>query len=150
MSDDRLHLERLRELLSTQLLGVLSTHGEAGPYSSLVAFAAASDLSSLLFTTSRSTRKFANLSHDARAAMLVDDRSNDPRDFAEAAAATAVGRVAEVTAGDREQAAARFLERHPYLDHFVASPSCVLLRLEVERYMVVARFQHVLEIRVGP
>ena len=142
------HAQVLRNLLASQLLGVLSTHGESGPYASLVAFAASEDLRSILFTTARSTRKAANLAQDDRAAMLIDNRSNDPTDFADAAAATAVGRVVEVRDAERAAEASIFVARHPYLDRFVDSPTCLLLRLEVERYLVVTRFQHVMELRV--
>jgi hypothetical protein len=39
-----------------------------------------------------------------------------------------------------------FLAKHPHLEAFVRSPSCVLLRLRVSVYMVVTRFQHVIEL----
>ena len=39
-----------------------------------------------------------------------------------------------------------FLSKHPHLESFVHSPSCVPLRLKVSVYMVVTRFQHVIEL----
>ena len=137
MNEHHNHMEILRELLDTQLLGVLGTHHDGEPYTSLVGFAATPDLKHLLFATGRSTRKRANLLQDARASMLVDNRTNRPADFTEASAATAVGIVEEISD-----------TKHPHLEDFVRSPSCVLLQLHVSVYMVVNRFQHVIELHI--
>ena len=78
--------------------------------------------------------------------MLVDNRRNSPSDFTEAAAATAVGIVEEVGTDERHIFDEIFLDKHPHLESFVRSPSCVPLRLQVSVYMVVNRFQHVIEL----
>lgn len=148
MTEMRSHMEILRQLLESQLLGVLGTQHEGEPYTSLVGFVATSDLKSLLFTTGRSTRKLANLEGEARASMLIDNRSNQPADFAEASAVTAVGAVEEVGIEERTEFERLYLAKHPQLESFVRSPSCVPLRLRVSVYMVVAQFQHVVELHV--
>ena len=148
MSNDRSHMEILREMLGEQLLGVLGTHHDGEPYTSLVGFAATDDLKYLLFATGRATRKHANLVDDARASMLIDTRRNLPADFTEAAAATAVGIVEEVAEAEREEFERIFLTKHPHLEDFVRSPSCVRLRLQVSVYMVVTHFQHVIELHI--
>jgi hypothetical protein len=146
MTKDPTHLEILRTLLDSQLLGVLGTHQEGEPYTSLVGFAATDDLESLLFATGKATRKHANLVADGRASMLIDNRTNSPTDFTEASAATAVGMVETIDADQRADFDRVFLAKHPHLEAFVRSPSCVLLRLRVSVYMVVTRFQHVIEL----
>jgi hypothetical protein len=148
MSDDRSHMEILRAMLESQLLGVLGTHHEGEPYTSLVGFAATDDLKFLLFTTGRATRKHANLVADSRASMLIDSRTNRPADFTEAAAATAVGVVEEVGESELPEFDRVFLKKLPHLESFVASPSCVRLRLRVTAYMVVTHFQHVVELHI--
>ncbi len=140
---------RLRELFRTQGLAVLSTHGEGGPYASLVGFAATEDLKGLLFATSRSTRKYANLMGESHAAMLVDSRSNQDSDFHNAIAVTATGKAEEVTETDRDALLKVYLGKHPHLAEFVGAPTCALLRLAVDTYYVVERFQHVVEIHVN-
>lgn len=148
MGDDRSHMAILREMLENQLLGVLGTHHDGEPYTSLVGFAATTDLKHLLFATGRATRKHANLAADARASMLVDTRTNRPADFTEAAAATAVGVVEEVSESEVADFDQVFLAKHPHLESFVHSPSCVRLRLRVSVYMVVTHFQHVIELHL--
>ena len=71
----------LLSLLNSQPLALLATQNQGQPYASLVAFAASDDLKALFFATTRSTRKYANLSSDSRVAMLVDNRSNQASDF---------------------------------------------------------------------
>lgn len=138
---------KLRELLDTQLLGVLGTHHEGAPYTSLVAFAAFEGTWRLLFATARSTRKYRNLAADSRASMLIDNRDNTPADFADAAAVTAVGSCVELEGDERTTMARRLVIRHPQLTAFVNSPSCALMALDVEYYSLVWRFQNVVEIR---
>jgi nitroimidazol reductase NimA-like FMN-containing flavoprotein (pyridoxamine 5'-phosphate oxidase superfamily) len=150
MSPDSSHMAILRELLETQLLGVLGTQKEGEPYTSLVGFVATPDLGQLLFVTGRSTRKIANLTSDARASMLVDNRRNRSGDFTEAAAATAVGVVEEVDEDEQAELEQLFLAKHPHLEGFIRAPSSVLLRLRVSVYMVVTQFQHVIELRIDP
>jgi hypothetical protein len=43
-----------------------------------------------------------------------------------------------------------YLERHPHLEEFVSSPSTAMLQLDVEKYILVTRFQDVRELEVNP
>ena len=148
MTPEESHMRILRDLLETQLLGVLGTQHDGEPYTSLVGFTATPDLKQLLFATGRSTRKLANLKADARASMMVDNRSNRPSDFTESSAATAVGVVEEIGEAERPELERIFLAKHPQLADFVRSPSCIFLRLRVSVYMVVTRFQQVIELHI--
>jgi len=140
----------LRALLSSQPLGVLSTHDRGRPHASLVAFAASKDLREILFATPRTTRKYTYLIEDPRSALLVDNRSNTPADFHHAMAATARGTVEEIGHEDKERFLSPYLARHPHLSDFVRVPSCALMRLRVESYSIVRRFQEVVEVPVPP
>jgi len=140
----------IRELLESQRLAVLSTQDQIQPYSNLVAFAATPDLKYLLFATTRATRKYANLLANRRVSILIDNRSNEAADFAEAAAVTVLGQAEEMQGAELTQLLPVYLERHPYLRDFVTSPTCALFRVKVERYILVTRFQDVREIFPGP
>jgi len=140
--------DRLHRLFQQQKLGVLSTHNRGEPYASLVAFAATDDLKQLVFATPRATRKFSNMTADARAAMLIDSRSNRASDFRRSMAATAVGAVREIRKARNSRLLRLYLEKHPHLHDFVHSPSCAVLRLDVKSYYVVDRFQHVMELHL--
>lgn len=140
----------LRDLLHTQPLCVLSTHDRGRPHASLLAFAASADLREILFATPKTTRKFAHLASDGRGALLVDNRTGAPADFHRAAAVTAHGTVEEIPHEEKEAHLGPFLTKHPHLSDFVRAPSCALMRLRVDGYSLVRRFQEVTEIRVPP
>jgi nitroimidazol reductase NimA-like FMN-containing flavoprotein (pyridoxamine 5'-phosphate oxidase superfamily) len=139
----------IRELLESQRLAVLSTQGKEQPYSNLVAFGVTPDLQYLIFATTRATRKYENLSKHPPVSILIDNRTNETADFAEAAAVTVLGRASEVQGDERSQLLKTYLNRHPYLESFATSPNCALFAVKVERYIMVTRFQDVREIVPG-
>ena len=148
MKDKQQIKQTLSELFASQKLAVLGTHQRGQPYGSLVAFAATQDLKSIVFATTRATRKFANLQADSRVSMVLDNRSNRVVDFRKAVAATALGRAKEVRGKERKKLAKLYLAKHPHLKEFVSSPTCALVRIRVEIYYLVWRFQNVFEWRV--
>ena len=148
MQDTAEILVVIRNLLESQRLAVLSTQNHGQPYSNLMAIAATDDLRHLVFATTRATRKYANLMADSRVAVLVDNRRNDPADFAAAAALTALGKAWEVQGVERQQFLTVYLAKHPYPEEFVTSPTCALFRVRVDKYIVVTRFQEVREIQI--
>ena len=138
----------LRALFSLERFAVLATQGHGQPYTHLVAFAAEEDLNCLLFVTPRATRKFANLSENPRVAMMIDNRKNEVSDVHDAVAVTAVGMAEEVQGGRRKDLLKRYLSRHPFMETFAKSPSCALVRVSVQKYDIVRKFQNVVELRV--
>jgi nitroimidazol reductase NimA-like FMN-containing flavoprotein (pyridoxamine 5'-phosphate oxidase superfamily) len=138
----------LQKLFSGQLLAVLGTQSQSGPYGNLVAFAATEDLGTILFATTRSTRKYDNLMQIPRVAMVMDNRTNDEGDFQEAVAVTATGSVKELGGDEKEKLQHFFLSKHPYLIDFVHAPTCALLKVEVETYYIVQQFQKVMEFHI--
>jgi nitroimidazol reductase NimA-like FMN-containing flavoprotein (pyridoxamine 5'-phosphate oxidase superfamily) len=138
----------LKDLFTSQRLGVLATYGEGQPYSSLVAIAVTNDLKYLVFATTRATRKYANLSAESRVSILVDNRSNQETDFHRAIAVTALGRAEEIDEREKNQFLRLYLAKHPYLEEFVNSPTCALLKVSVDRYYMVNRFQNVMELHM--
>lgn len=141
--------EQITTLLAGQRLATLSTcSAEGRPYASLIAFDADPDLTGVVFATSRATRKFANLAANAQAALLIENSRNLKSDIYEAMAVTVLGTVAEIS-GDRLAAVlARYTRKHPHLAQFVQAPSTAVLRLTVDVYYLVNRFQKVMEYHV--
>lgn len=138
----------IKNLFESQGLAVLATQGDIYPYVNLVAFSSAPDLKFLLFSTTRSTRKFVNLSKNPAVSLLVNNRKNTLSDFQDAVAATALGRVEEIRDFERPEMEKLYLEKHPHLVDFLRSPTNVFLKIKVKRYIVVSRFQYVVELEV--
>ncbi len=140
----------IETLFSGQMLAVLSTCSADGhPYASLVCVVAEADLSRIYFATSRATRKFANLTAEPRAALLVENSQNRKADIYEAMAVTAIGTVREISGPQAEAVRKLYLQRHPQLEAFVTAPSTAMLCLGAKTYYLVNRFQKVMEYHVA-
>ena len=140
--------DQVRELFDQQRLAVLATPETHRPYLSLMAFAASSDLTTLVVATSKRTRKYHNLVVDGRVSLLMDNRSNRAVDFHAAFSVTALGTAEEVPPEERPSFRELFLAKHPHLSDFVDHPDSALIRIRIETYIVVSRFQEVLEFSV--
>jgi len=70
----------IKRHLDSQLFAVLATQSEGQPYTNLIAFAKTDNLRSLIFVTSRNTRKYANTLASKRVAVLIDSRTNRSSD----------------------------------------------------------------------
>lgn len=135
----------IRQLVLSDRLAVLSTCAADNPHASLIAFQASGDLKHMCFVTPQTSKKCQNLVSNPRVALLIDNSTNREADFHEAAAVTVNGQARELSGKERTEWSGRFLDRHPYLKEFVASPSCAMFVIEVERYRLVRRFQYVME-----
>lgn len=137
--------EKIHALLNSQRLAVLSTQRDGQPYSSLMAFAFTDNLKNIVIATGRSTRKHQNIVQECRVSLLVDNRSNSDDDFSAATALTVLGKVQHLEEAERPLYEKLYLSRHPSLEDFLASPSTALLRVSVSHYLLVSRFQSVME-----
>jgi len=149
MNTDQEMQRRLRELLGVQRYAVLATEDRGQPFASLMAFAATGDLRQIVLLTERRRRKFANLTANCRVALLIDDRANKGSDTQDSVAVTAIGEAQEADSATGAALLELFLARHPYLATFAASPSCAIVSVNVSHYLLVSRFEKVLEWRVG-
>lgn len=138
----------LQELFRSQRYAVMATNEHEQPFTSLMAFAATNDLQQLVVLTERATRKFANLKANSRVSLLIDNRENKGSDTQDSVAVTAIGEAEEADAEAGARLLDLYLARHPYLAEFAASPSCAIVRVRVNSYLLVSRFQKVLEWRI--
>lgn len=140
--------EAIGDLLENQKLAALSTQRDGHPYTSLMAFAYTPDLQELVVATGKTTRKHQNLLQESRVSLLVDNRSNSEDDFHAAVALTVLGTAGPVDASERSAYLQLYLKRHPYLEQFLAAPSTALIKIMVNHYLLVSRFQKVMEYTV--
>ena len=137
----------LSDLLAAQKLAVLATQGDGKPYASLVAFAVTEDLRHMLFTTSRETRKYANLASNPSVALLIDNRSNTEADFEEAMAVTVIGKAKDAGPRERKRLLDVFLAKHPKLEKFASAPTTALIKVTVDKFIIISTFENVVEFR---
>lgn len=138
----------LQELFDRQRLCVVSTQADGWPYANLVAYwADGDDPRRIVFFTPKATRKYANLSADSRVAVLLQNAANLESDFHRAVAVTGVGTAVEIDKEKHRQWLQNYLQKHPYLEEFVRAPSCAMICITVDRYIMVRNFQNVTELR---
>ena len=142
--DDATLRQTLRSLFTSQKLAVLATYGDNQPYCSLMAFAVSDDLKNFIVATKKYSRKFANIQQHPRLSLLVDNRKNQIDDFQQAVAVTILAQASEMAPAEYEHFLNLYLFKHPYLRGFCQSPDCSLLKLTVERYLVVSSFRNFL------
>lgn len=137
---------RIQSLFDSRRFCVLSTQKDGQPYASLVGFAVTRDVKELVFLTPRTTRKFENLAANPKVALLVDNSGNQAGDFTDAIAVTATG-VASVPEGNKKDALlSLFLQRHPHLEDFSREQTTALICVRINRYILVSRFQDVIDL----
>jgi nitroimidazol reductase NimA-like FMN-containing flavoprotein (pyridoxamine 5'-phosphate oxidase superfamily) len=140
---------KISGLLASQQLAVLSTQRDGQPYSSLMAFAFTSDLANIVVATGTSTRKHQNLLQESRVSLLIDNRSHSENDFHAAMAVTVIGKAQPIAVSERPGYEKIYLQRHPYLEKFLNSPTTAFIKIRVSQYVLVSSFQEVMEYRVG-
>jgi heme iron utilization protein len=141
-------IEIVKEVVRTQYFTVLSSVGKEQPYSNLVAFATTEDLKSLVFITSRNTRKYSNIMENHLVSLLIDNRTNQTTDIKKAVAITVIGSAHQET--ERKcKFHSIYLAKHPHLSQFVNASDSVLIVVSVSEY-VVAGFEKNQRIVITP
>lgn len=130
--------ELVKSLLGSQRFAVIATQSEGQPYSNLVAFAEADNLRSLVFVTSKDTKKYSNTVASKRVAILADNRTNQASDLNRAIAITALGTIEEVATDDKDYLSRIYVSKHPQLEDFLRNPSNALMRVAVTDYIVAS------------
>jgi nitroimidazol reductase NimA-like FMN-containing flavoprotein (pyridoxamine 5'-phosphate oxidase superfamily) len=130
--------DEIRCILEASRFGVMATQDDGQPHASLMAFTPVGGMRYLVVATYRATLKYRSLLKDGRVAILIDGRTVRGSATHRGLVLTAHGIASEVPSDEREAAVQAHLERHPDLTTFLASPDCVLLRVAVAAYEVVA------------
>ncbi len=132
----------IKRVLASQRFAVLATQSEGQPYVNLIAFADADNLRSLLFVTSRDTRKYSNILANRNVAVLIDSRINQALDLNNAVAITALGTIEEASTLNEEHLSGIYLSKHPQLRDFLHKPSNAFMKVSITDY-IVATFESV-------
>lgn len=123
--------------LQSSRFAVLATEGEGQPHASLIAVTPVESYRQLIFATYRSTRKFRNLAHNGKVAILFDVGNTDRPGLQKSYVITAFGYAKEILIDGHDSALSAHLMRHPDLGPFLQSADCALILVTVEAYQVV-------------
>lgn len=137
----------IQEILTSQYLAVLATNTGTTPYTSLIGFMASKDLKEIYFATFINTRKYNNITKHSQVSLLIDSRTNrGGEDFKNSSALTILGNAETVPQGQQDEILPLYLDKFCYLQDFTRDPQCALVRINVEKYILVERFQEVFEL----
>jgi len=137
--------QKIANLLSKEKLAVLASWDGKQPYNNLVAYIFTEDLKSILFATRKDTIKYQNISKYPFVSMLIDNRTNDKKDFQDAVALTVSAKAKPI---EKQAFINLYLNRFPGLKEFLEDPQTALILLEIQQYIYVFRFQEVLELKM--
>ena len=142
-------IDEVKELLDKERFGVLASYMDAQPYSNLMAFLPCDEHESIIFFTSRTTRKYGNLKKHPQCSMFIDNRRNKACDYMEARGLCICGEATEICPCEETTKLAKlFLKRHPILENFVKVPSTAFFKMKINSYYFVENFQEVTEIHL--
>jgi general stress protein 26 len=139
----------VRDIFASQRLAVLATEKENSPYINLVVFIADKDLKWLVFATNRSTRKFENIMANPMVAILIDNRCKYDFDTKKTVVISALGKAEGLLDFEKAKLMEQYLDKHPHLKDFITSSDCVFVKLKIEKYIIVQRFQEVSELDIS-
>ena len=137
-------LEKVKKLVESQPLAVLSTSRENYPHTTLVAHRTNIQERKTIFVTTTSSRKAENIKETPQVSLFIDNRQNTYKDFRDTIGVTIKGRATQ-----NQKYTEYFLEKHPNLIDFVNSPSTGIFCIEIERIEVVTEFQKVYELNLN-
>jgi nitroimidazol reductase NimA-like FMN-containing flavoprotein (pyridoxamine 5'-phosphate oxidase superfamily) len=127
----------IEDIFKISRFAVLATEGDGQPHASLIAFTPMDGYRKLIFATYRNTRKYHNLAHNGKVAVLVDSIDSSRSGLQESFVLTAFGHVEDIDSEDKNNVLKTHLERHPELLSFLQAEDCALVRIKVDTYQVV-------------
>jgi nitroimidazol reductase NimA-like FMN-containing flavoprotein (pyridoxamine 5'-phosphate oxidase superfamily) len=127
----------IENIFKISRFAVLATEGDGQPHASLIGITPTEGYRKLIFATYRNTRKYTNLTHNGKVAVLVESIDINRSGLQESFVLTAFGHVEEIETKEKNIVFNAHLERHPELLSFMQSKDCSLVRIKVDTYQVV-------------
>jgi heme iron utilization protein len=127
----------IEDIFKISRFAVLATEGDGQPHASLIAVTPMEGYRKLVFATYRNTRKYQNLTHNGRVAVLVESVDINRSGLKDSFVLTAFGQVEDIDIAEKDLVFVAHLERHPGLLSFMQSEDCSLIRIKVDTYQVV-------------
>ena len=140
--------KKIKSITDETRFAVLATESNGHPYTNLVGFLLSKDLKNLYFFTSKNTRKHKNILNNPNICLLIDTRDKFTDKTFLITAITIIGK-AEVMEDVPGSIVDKYLEKNVELKDFTESSFNVLVKVNVTRYILVDRFQEVIEMEVS-
>jgi general stress protein 26 len=129
--------EYIEEVLKTNRFAVLATEGDGQPHMSLIAITPFGNFRQLIFATYRNTRKYRNLEHNSKVAVLIECGHVNMKGLSKTVVLTINGHTEEISIADNEAAYQAHLKKHPEMESFMLSSDCSLIMVIAQSYQIV-------------
>ncbi|MDA3798193.1 MAG: pyridoxamine 5'-phosphate oxidase family protein [Kiritimatiellae bacterium] len=150
MNENILITPSLKELIDSQLFGILSSCMKEYPYLNLMAFIPYDNYKSLIFATARETLKYCNLKEHPECSIFIDNQRNQSTDSFEAKGVSACGKAYELITGNEYNKITKlYLKRHPAMANFIKSPTIAVFKMQIDTYSFVENFENVTKIHIS-
>jgi nitroimidazol reductase NimA-like FMN-containing flavoprotein (pyridoxamine 5'-phosphate oxidase superfamily) len=137
MNNLRTSREYIENVLKLNKFAVLATESGGQPHASLIAITPFGNFRQLIFATYRNTRKYRNLSHNSKVAVLIENGDVNIKDLQRSIVLTIFGHTEEISLAENEAAYQAHHKRHPDMESFMLSSDCVLIGVIAQSYQVV-------------
>jgi general stress protein 26 len=127
----------IEDIFKISRFAVLATEGDGQPHASLIAVTPTDGYRKLIFATYRNTRKYHNLAHNGKVAILVESIDIKRSGLQDSFVLTAFGHVEEMETEEKNIVLVAHLERHPDFLSFLQAEDCALVCIKVDTYQVV-------------
>ena len=127
-------IEKMRDLIKTQLVCVLATVSGEQPHCSLMSYAVDAECREMFMVTFRNTKKYRNLINNPSVSLLIDSRDEERGAKShQTRALTVNGMFEEVKNREkREVIRTRLLERHPHLQALADDPNAEFFTVRIK------------------
>ena len=137
-------LARLHVINNKQRHAVLATDAGGQPYTSLVAFALAPDMTGALFATPKKTSKYRNIIKNKNVSLMIDTRYNTAKGYMQSEAITILGSAIPVRRGSKwSELAGVLIKKHSQLEEFIRASSTALVMVSFRKVFHAGGFQKV-------
>jgi len=138
--------KQIKNIADTSSLAVLATEVNGAPYTSLIGYLLSVDLKYLYFFTPKNTEKFKNIEINPNVSILIDNRNKNTGKKSLITAITIIGKASIKEKFDKT-ILNKFLVDSPELEEFTKTGLNVLVRVNIDKYILVSKLQEIIEIK---
>jgi uncharacterized pyridoxamine 5'-phosphate oxidase family protein len=125
---------------------VLATERSGLPYTNLIGYLLSRDFKYLYFFTPKNTVKYKNIEINPKVSILIDNRDKSSNKKSLITAVTIIGKASIIRNFDRN-IINEFLFYYPELMEFTKPGLNSLVKVDIDKYILVSKLQHVIEVK---
>lgn len=136
--------DQIQDILHKLRFGIFTSVKNNIPHPTLVAFINMENLSTIVFATTRKSRKFRNLIDNPVVAFFWNTQTNKPDDVNSSVTITAVGVANPLELAEEiTRVKKRYLAKHPYMEDFLNDAETAVVAVKISKYELLSDFESI-------